>query len=91
MKHGGSVVAAVVATMTVPGTAVAYVGPGAGLGALGALLAVIASVLIAIGIVLYWPFRLLIRRLRGTWPSHKREDAQDAQGPPARSSVRDDP
>lgn len=75
MKQGRWLAAAAVATMAVPGTAVAYVGPGAGLGALGALLAVIASVLMAIGIVLYWPFRLLIRRLRGARPSRKREGA----------------
>lgn len=90
MKNGAWLVAAVVAGVAFPGTAAAYVGPGAGLGALGALLAVIGSVLMAIGIVLYWPFRLLIRRLRGTGPSHKSENAQGAQAPPARSSVRDE-
>lgn len=44
---------------------VAYVGPGAGLSALGALWALIASIGIALGIILIWPFRFLIRKLRG--------------------------
>ena len=44
---------------------IAYVGPGAGLSALGALWALIASIGVALGIILIWPFRFLIRRLRG--------------------------
>ncbi len=43
----------------------AYVGPGAGLSALGALWALIASVGIAFGLILIWPFRFLIRKIRG--------------------------
>jgi hypothetical protein len=42
-----------------------YVGPGAGLSALGALWALIASIGVALGVVLVWPFRYLIRRMRG--------------------------
>jgi hypothetical protein len=91
MKSGRWGLAIIAVLIAVPGVAAAYVGPGAGLGALGALLAVLASVLMAIGIVLYWPFRMLIRRLRATRPTPKREDAQDAQGPAARSGVGGDP
>lgn len=43
-------------------TTLAYVGPGAGLGALGALFAVLAAVLLGVvGLVLY-PIQLLRRR-----------------------------
>jgi hypothetical protein len=71
MKHARLFLMVVGVIVAVPGVAFAYVGPGAGLGALGALVAVVVSVLMAIGIVLYWPFRVLIRRLRATWPSRK--------------------
>lgn len=43
----------------------AYVGPGAGLSALGALWALIASIFTALGVILFWPIRFLIRKIRG--------------------------
>jgi hypothetical protein len=42
--------------------ALAYIGPGAGLGALGAVLGFIIAILVAILIVLSWPIRLLLRK-----------------------------
>ena len=44
--------------------ALAYVGPGAGLGAIGAALGLIAAVVMAVGAILFWPIRRLIRRFR---------------------------
>ncbi len=44
--------------------ALAYVGPGAGLGAIGAALGLIAAVVIALGAIVFWPIRRLIRRGR---------------------------
>jgi len=44
--------------------AYAYVGPGAGITMLGALWAVILAVVLAIGGVLLWPLRTLLRKLR---------------------------
>jgi len=44
--------------------AYAYVGPGAGITMLGALWAVILAVLLAVGGVLLWPLRTLLRKLR---------------------------
>lgn len=49
----------------------AYVGPGAGLSALGALWALIASIGIAVGVVLIWPFRFVIRKIR-----NRKKDAE---------------
>lgn len=40
----------------------AYVGPGLGLSLLAALWAVIVTLFTAIGAILYWPIRLLVRR-----------------------------
>jgi uncharacterized membrane-anchored protein len=46
--------------------AMAYVGPGAGLTLIGSLIGVVVAILMAIGVILFWPLRILIRRLRGT-------------------------
>jgi hypothetical protein len=52
------------AVAAVPGTAAAYMGPGAGLGMLGSLVAVIAAVaLAALGLVLL-PVRMILKRRR---------------------------
>lgn len=60
-----AVTAFVVAVLvSLPRSAVAYVGPGAGLSLLGSLVWLLVAVLSAIGIVLSWPVRVLIRRLR---------------------------
>lgn len=42
--------------------ALAYVGPGAGLGILGAILAVIAAVLASVVGLVLWPIRRYLRR-----------------------------
>ena len=54
--------------------AVAYVGPGAGLTMLGALWAVIAAVaLVLVGIVI-WPVRLYLRRRKATAEAKPTDD-----------------
>ena len=42
----------------------AYIGPGAGITMLGALWGVVVAVALAIGAVLFWPIRLLMRKFR---------------------------
>jgi hypothetical protein len=49
--------------------AAAYIGPGAGITMLGALWGVIVAVFLAIGAVLFWPIRLLLRKLRKPTPA----------------------
>ncbi|MDE2149511.1 MAG: hypothetical protein KGJ55_06725 [Gammaproteobacteria bacterium] len=44
--------------------ALAYVGPGAGLSLLGTLWGLLAAVVAAVGYVLLWPFRSVLRRRR---------------------------
>lgn len=46
--------------------AMAYVGPGAGLGVLGAMLAIGAAVLATLLGLVLWPIRLIRRRRKGT-------------------------
>lgn len=44
--------------------AAAYIGPGAGITMLGALWGVVVAVFLAIGAVLFWPIRILLRKRR---------------------------
>ena len=53
-----------IAALFAPGTAAAYMGPGAGLGMLGSLVAVVAAVALAVlGLVLL-PLRMILKRRR---------------------------
>ncbi len=47
---------------SLPTVAAAYVGPGAGITAIGALWALIAAVVLTLGGLLAWPIRTLLRR-----------------------------
>jgi len=53
-----------VATMLAAGPALAYLGPGAGLGMLGSLVAVIGAVLLAIFGLLILPVRMILKKRR---------------------------
>jgi hypothetical protein len=55
-------VAALAATL--PGPALAYIGPGAGISLLGALWALVAAVGAAIVFVVAWPIRRALKRRR---------------------------
>jgi hypothetical protein len=54
------------ALSVLPDAALAYVGPGAGLSAIGTLVALVGAVLLAIVGFLWYPLKRLIRGLRGT-------------------------
>lgn len=57
------VLAVLLAAFAAP--ALAYIGPGAGLSFLGSLLTWIVGIFVAIFAVLFYPIRVLIRRIRG--------------------------
>ena len=44
------------------GSAMAYVGPGAGISVLGALWGLIVGVVMAVAVILFWPIRMMIRK-----------------------------
>ena len=48
--------------MLLPGLAAAYVGPGAGISMLGALWGLIIGVVMAVGVILFWPIRMMLRK-----------------------------
>jgi type VI protein secretion system component VasK len=47
-----------------PSLALAYVGPGAGISMLGALWGLIVGVVMALGVILFWPIRMMIRKMK---------------------------
>ena len=61
--------------------AAAYVGPGAGLGAIGAFIGLVATVLLTVGLLIVWPVRRLLRRARGK-PAAQAPASDDASADP---------
>lgn len=68
-----------------PTVALAYIGPGAGLSAIGSLLALIGAVLLAIVGFVWYPVRRLLRRGKagkGGAPPAGKAGGGDTQDPP---------
>lgn len=75
----------VLAATGLPGAAEAYIGPGAGLSAIGSLLALIGAVLLAIVGFVWYPVRRLLRRGKGGKggaPPAGKAGGGDPQDPP---------
>ncbi len=62
--------------------ALAYVGPGLGLGTLGAILGVIISVLLAIVGIVWYPMKRLLRRMRTKHDAPIDEQGTDSEHNP---------
>jgi hypothetical protein len=74
-----ALVAGLVLTVVIVGPAAAYVGPGAGLTAIGAVLAVIATLFLAVVGFIWYPVKRLLRRRRPAWdPDSTKRAAQAA-------------
>lgn len=54
--------------------ALAYVGPGAGISVLGSLLSILATIVVAIGAIIFWPLRKFLKRRKA-----RRDSANDAE------------
>lgn len=65
----------------VPGTAAAYVGPGAGLTMLGALWALAVAIVIALGGLVIWPIRAVLRSRKRPTTTPAEPAAEDARHP----------
>ena len=57
----------------------AYIGPGAGISVLGGLLGIITTVLVAMGAILFWPVRKMLKK-------KKKSDLAEAESPPGQDS-----
>jgi hypothetical protein len=60
---------AVLMALLAPSAAFAYVGPGAGLSAVGSLLSLLAAIGLAIVGFVWYPIRRLLRRIRPQQPN----------------------
>jgi hypothetical protein len=71
--------------LTASTPALAYIGPGAGITMLGALWGVIVAVVLALGAVLFWPIRALMRRRKGpaATPAVHAQDATTREKAPS--------
>jgi hypothetical protein len=64
IKRLSAIIMAAIAGVLLPGLAAAYVGPGAGISMLGALWGLIVGVVMALGVILFWPIRIMIRKAK---------------------------
>jgi hypothetical protein len=60
-----SFLAASAFAVSLPDAAFAYGGPGLGLGAIATAMGVVAAIILGLVSILWYPFKRLIRRLRG--------------------------
>ncbi|RKZ41107.1 MAG: hypothetical protein DRQ49_06140 [Gammaproteobacteria bacterium] len=77
IKTRGITLLTVTAVLSFPQIAMAYVGPGAGLTLIGSLIGLVIAILTALGIILFWPVRALIRRIRGKQPTKESENVSE--------------
>lgn len=61
----------------------AYVGPGAGISVLGSLLGILATIVVAIGAILFWPLRKLMKRRKATTVAAETTESSPADNPPS--------
>lgn len=86
MKMHRSILAPLVAAWTcliMPAAAHAYIGPGAGLSAIGSLLALIAAIAVAIFGFLWYPIKSYRRKRRQAAESARAAGPADRAGPSA--------
>lgn len=80
--------------MVFEGVASAYVGPGPGITLIGSLFAVIVAVLLAIFSILFWPVKVMLRKMKkgkeaavesveATEPGEEKAEAASASNPDA--------
>lgn len=69
--------------------ALAYIGPGAGVSLFGAAFGLIAAVASALGFVLFWPIRALLKKRRATTQAKNAGDTSGAGADSAEKPARD--
>ena len=67
---------AFVVLLTMAPAAFAYIGPGAGISVIGSLVGLLATILLAVGAVLFWPFRRWWKKMRAAKVSANEEDGE---------------
>jgi len=69
--------------------ALAYIGPGSGLSLLGGLWSLLLGIVLALGAILMWPIRLLLRRLGITRPKRPEPRQTDSAMSDAESEIQE--
>ncbi len=69
-------IGAIILACLTPVSAMAYIGPGAGLSAIGAFLAVVAAIVLALFGFVWYPVRRLIRMLKKSSHSETEEPSE---------------
>lgn len=74
--------------LTTSGEVLAYIGPGAGISVVGSLLSILATFFVAVGAILFWPVRKMLKRRKArretsldAVPAHKPDGAGGDDGP----------
>lgn len=75
-----SAAAAAAACIGLATAAEAYVGPGAGMGLLGVMLAVVAAIFMALVGMVLWPIRMVAHRRKARAESERRDERRDPHG-----------
>lgn len=72
-------IAAFAACFALP--AAAYIGPGSGISLLGGIWGVLLAIVLAVGAILIWPVRLMLKRMRArrTADAEKSSETQPAR------------
>ncbi len=65
-KNGFSLISAALVLTIYPAAAMAYIGPGVGAGAIGAVIGVIGSIFLAIFAVLWYPLKRMLKARKKT-------------------------
>jgi len=63
-------------TLSEPGFA--YIGPGAGISVLGGLLGIITTLIVAIGAILFWPIRKMLKKKKASKPEAEKQQVPES-------------
>lgn len=70
--------------------ALAYIGPGAGISVVGSLLSIFATFFVAIGAIIIWPLRKLMKRRKALRESPPGQETAQTGGEGTRDDVKRD-
>ena len=62
--------------LLLPVPVLAYIGPGAGISVLGSLLGILGTIVIAIGAILFWPIRKMMKRRKAAAANTEPESSE---------------
>jgi membrane protein implicated in regulation of membrane protease activity len=60
--------------------AAAYIGPGSGISLLGGIWSVLVAIVLALAAILFWPIRLMVKRMRARKAGQQSQDQPAASG-----------